>query len=302
MEILLVGDIVTTTRVQNGITYKHIDYSISDEIKRIFEDADFVIGNLEQTITDSTDYEKNKQVVYKVPLDKTHIVRHFNYLNIANNHILDYKERGMTDTIDYLDRNGIYWSGTNVKKYVVVNVGNKKIAIISATDHPRKWSDKIHYINETNYHNLQKIVNEIGTVDLVIFSYHYGSNYKDNVKQYERMMRTILSFGIDIIHGHSAHHLNKISTINKKGKNKYIIYSNGDFINDYGWKSREKEKYKMNYSCIVKLVLTKNNVYLSIIPTKIEYTFAKNYYANVESSIVKMAYGKDRDIVYDLVK
>jgi len=35
----------------------------------------------------------------------------FNLMNLANNHILDYYERGLFDTMDILDKNGIKYAG-----------------------------------------------------------------------------------------------------------------------------------------------------------------------------------------------
>ena len=71
--IMLVGDIAPIKRVGE---YRYIDYTISNEVKAKFNNADIVIGNLESTITESDEYDISKPVVYKIPV-KEHIHRAF---------------------------------------------------------------------------------------------------------------------------------------------------------------------------------------------------------------------------------
>lgn len=301
VEILLVGDVTPIVRNVNGKIYRYTKYEINKSIINLFQRADIVIGNLETTITYSNDYDKGKQIVYKMPPDETHILDHFTYLNIANNHILDYKKKGLTDTMEYLDKKKIYYTGAGItkhdlNKYVILERDGYRIGILSGADYPHEWachnkkqnSGCINYMpfgEQTTLNKIKKYVDHMkkNNVNYIIFSYHYGPNYKLSVEPYRKFLQSIINLDIDLVHGHSAHHLNRIE---KVGTNKYIIYSNGEFINDYGWEN----VYKMDESMIVKITLENNDVKLKMIPTRIHYTHTNNgdYYAGIKSAVVKL--------------
>ena len=67
--------------------------------------------------------------------------------------------------------------------------------------------------------------------DIVVASIHWGSNWDFNIppEQIEFAHKLIDNAGVDIIHGHSSHHVKGIEVY----KDKPIIYGCGDFINDY---------------------------------------------------------------------
>ncbi len=67
--------------------------------------------------------------------------------------------------------------------------------------------------------------------DIVIFSIHWGPNWGYDVPEAHRRFAHALieKAGVDVIFGHSSHHLVGLEVY----KNKLIIYGAGDFINDY---------------------------------------------------------------------
>ena len=67
--------------------------------------------------------------------------------------------------------------------------------------------------------------------DIVIASIHWGGNWGYGIPdlQMELAHKLIDDADIDIIHGHSSHHVKGIEVYN----NKLIIYGSGDFLNDY---------------------------------------------------------------------
>jgi poly-gamma-glutamate synthesis protein (capsule biosynthesis protein) len=67
--------------------------------------------------------------------------------------------------------------------------------------------------------------------DIVVASIHWGGNwgYKVPGRQKKFAHRLIDAAGVDIIHGHSSHHVKGIEVY----KQKLILYGCGDFINDY---------------------------------------------------------------------
>jgi poly-gamma-glutamate synthesis protein (capsule biosynthesis protein) len=67
--------------------------------------------------------------------------------------------------------------------------------------------------------------------DIVVASIHWGSNWGYDIPREQTRFahRLIDDSGVDIIHGHSSHHVKAIEVY----KNKLILYGCGDFLNDY---------------------------------------------------------------------
>ena len=65
----------------------------------------------------------------------------------------------------------------------------------------------------------------------MIFSVHWGSNWGYDVpdEQIEFAHALIDSGAVDIVHGHSSHHVRPLEVY----KGKLIVYGAGDFLNDY---------------------------------------------------------------------
>ena len=67
--------------------------------------------------------------------------------------------------------------------------------------------------------------------DLVVASLHWGGNWDYTIGAAERRFaqRLIEEAGVDLVHGHSSHHVKGIEV----HRGKLIIYGCGDFLNDY---------------------------------------------------------------------
>lgn len=62
----------------------------------------------------------------------------FNYCGTANNHSMDYSYHGMLSTLEVLDKNGVYHSGTGVNMEdasapAIIDANGKKIAVFAVT-------------------------------------------------------------------------------------------------------------------------------------------------------------------------
>ena len=208
--------------------------------------------NLETTITDSDDAEE-KVFTYKLPMKYKDILSfaNVNFVNIANNHILDFKEQGFIDTTNSLDSLNIKYTGCGysfeeASRPIIYNINGCKILIFSAADHYKHWDSKkispgIWYINlknKTMTKEAEKIIKEyieLETPDITIFSIHWGPNYSRKIdKELSNFAKVLANVGIDIIHSHSAHHILPYEQIClRNGRCCPVFYSLGDFIDDY---------------------------------------------------------------------
>jgi poly-gamma-glutamate synthesis protein (capsule biosynthesis protein) len=66
---------------------------------------------------------------------------------------------------------------------------------------------------------------------LVVVSVHWGGNWGYDIprRQIEFAHRLVDDGAVDIVHGHSSHHVKAIEVY----KGKLILYGCGDFLNDY---------------------------------------------------------------------
>ena len=77
---------------------------------------------------------------------------------------------------------------------------------------------------------LVKDLKDSNKVDFIVISCHWNSNYVEKIDlHFKKFGRSLIDAGVDIIHGHSPHHILPI----EKYKNGVIMYSLGGFIDDY---------------------------------------------------------------------
>jgi poly-gamma-glutamate synthesis protein (capsule biosynthesis protein) len=303
MKIHLVGDIMIG-RSFNDLFEHNINYNIWNDTLNIFNKSNCVIGNLETTLTDSNNKWPNKLFNFKLAKKYSNILKKANisHVTIANNHILDYKLDGMNDTINTLDKLNITYTGAginykNASKYVIKNINSIKIGIVSFADHYDYWKAEnnkagINYIDFNNQEILNYLKQIKNTCDILILSIHYGPNYVQNIDMAAKnFFYKALKCGVDIVHGHSAHHILPIEIINGK----YIFYSMGDFIDDYAVDSF----YRNDLSFIAELIIENKKIKsLNVYPTKISI----GYENGLLVSSVSILENNDNDYKYVMNK
>ena len=288
------------------------DYIWGDALKELEkEKADLRIINLETTITTSENFEP-KEINYRMNPKNIDVLKVFkvNIACLANNHILDFKEEGLLETIEVLNKNGILTvgAGRNIeeaKKPIIFRCRTSKILIFNYADVssgvPIWWkaeknkagvnlitdltqinADKYISENPRNKHPRQSArennICENPRSSVVIFSIHWGPNwgYEITKEQKNFAYRLIDEANIDIVFGHSSHHFKGIETY----KNKIIIYGAGDFINDYeGIGGYENFRPDLVLGYIVEISNNKNELKINrliLLPFKIK-KFRLNY-------------------------
>lgn len=281
--ICLIGDLMLGRDYNNKNTFDSkfkTDNIYSMYDKKLFDSylnsCDLLIGNLETTITNSLN-KVNKTFNFRTGTEHKKFIKlnKMQYMSIANNHILDYGKEGMIDTINNLDSLNIKYSGAGInindaKKPAIFNINGKIIGVLGCADHYSEWMASknkhgIYYVDYNDYQELLRHIKRIKIehgIDLLILSIHWGSNYAKGIKnKYKKFANDVINAGIDIIHGHSSHHVKCIDNTSKN----VIIYGMGDFINDYAI----DDHYRNDLGMIVKIIINNDIFIASIIPTKI---------------------------------
>ncbi|EED23000.1 polyglutamate biosynthesis protein, putative [Talaromyces stipitatus ATCC 10500] len=183
--------------------------------------------------------------------------------------------------------------------------GKHLIHVYAATDHPRAWSDvpTFHFVDysEKSREHLRRITSRYSTpvsgseeASLKILSVHWGPNYRWHPAREIRSMAHFLIFecGIDIIHGHSSHHVQGIEC---PAPGKLIIYGCGDFVDDYALNKEFRNDLGALYRVIVKEEMGAKKVKpvrLEIFPTKITH---------FQAYLLRHKGDKDHDWVVDTI-
>lgn len=105
----------------------------------LFAKSDIVFGNLESPLTTATTPAEDKKYLLRAHHRVLDAFPEKFVFSIANNHILDYGETGLLDTIDHLSQKGFRFAGAgknleSAGKPVVIACKGKKIGFLAAAD------------------------------------------------------------------------------------------------------------------------------------------------------------------------
>ena len=210
------------------------------------------IVNLETSITRSDNFWPGKGIHYRMHPENVEVLQAaaIDCCVLANNHTADLGFRGLIETLQTLRRAGIKFAGAGktaaeaaAPTILEVPSGTRLLVFGYAMDSagvPDSWtagasSPGVNFLSdlsaETRVLTVESIKRQSRPEDLVIFSVHWGSNWGYDVpdEQIDFARGLIDSGAVDIVHGHSSHHVRPLEVY----KGKLIVYGAGDFLNDY---------------------------------------------------------------------
>lgn len=229
MKILITGDFV--------INQPYNTSQISDEVKELFLQSDFTIVNLEAPVTNSE--SKIIKTGPHLKADKKSTMEVLKSLNVnlctlANNHVLDYDEQGVLDTLDFCKEHNFQTVGAGKNKeeaskvfYIETEVG--KITFINIAEN--EWASATDTSAGANGIDL---IDDIKTIqeakkksDFVFVIVHGGHEYYNLPSpRMQKQYRFYIDNGADLVVGHHTHCIGGKETY----KNKEIYYSLGNFL------------------------------------------------------------------------
>jgi poly-gamma-glutamate synthesis protein (capsule biosynthesis protein) len=246
---------VDLAEAANGPIPKPADYSYIwgdalAELDRMRPDVRIV--NLETAVTRSGDYWPGKGINYRMHPANLPVltVAGIDVASLANNHVLDWSYRGLTETLETLNKGGIKSAGSGqdlaeAQEPAVVELEGKGRVLVMAIGStssgiPRDWAATgrrpgVNLVKELSGKTLRQLKAAIRTVkkpgDVAVLSVHWGGNWGYEIPGEQRKFahELIDNAGVDIVHGHSSHHVKGIEVYRER----LILYGCGDFINDY---------------------------------------------------------------------
>ncbi|MFB6280732.1 MAG: CapA family protein [Haloferacaceae archaeon] len=166
---------------------------------------------------------------------------------LANNHVLDFGEVALRDTLDALDRAGIAHAGAGLDRDGALDparfrAGGLDVAVVSFTDNTPEYAagegtpGTARVEMDPDDGRTRDRVGEAlarartGDPDLLVASLHWGPNMVvDPPPEFEAFGRWLVDRGVDLVHGHSAHVFQGIEVYDGVP----IVYDAGDFVDDY---------------------------------------------------------------------
>ena len=192
-----------------------------ENVRELFSKDDLTIVNLEGVLSDSNDGEnKEKTYRFRGNPEYTQILTSgsVEMVNLANNHTMDFGERGYLDTKSALTQDSILFFGR--RETTIFEKNGIRIAFLglSYTDENREEKEWI----KEEIRRLKKEEN----VNAVVFCYHGGREYSEARTQKQvDIAKLVVNAGADLVIMHHPHVVQGMSIFN----NRSVCYSLGNF-------------------------------------------------------------------------
>ncbi|MHC0018773.1 CapA family protein [Acinetobacter pittii] len=301
------GEIYTEKRRSKGQkdALQQYGYNYSfEKIKTFLGEHDLNIANFEAvfSLENQSPLDHKKPFILKADAEQTLAAFkniHLNHVVLANNHLKDYGDRGLTYTLQQLDQANISYIGAGVNQkdahhYFELSFENKRYAIFNGY-----WHRDTAYLDYDFYALGHKsgvaclngvLLEQIGRYRLthpehkVIVICHWGIDFKPITKEQSKLAAILTQAGADLIIGHGAHTIQPVQIINQKpvvfGIGNAVFNSNGEY-----------DKHNaLPFGCIARLDLSKDLLRLYPIYTNNLKTFWQPYPVDAEDFLKASTY------------
>ncbi|HBZ69650.1 MAG TPA: poly-gamma-glutamate biosynthesis protein [Deltaproteobacteria bacterium] len=213
---------------------------------------DVRIVNLETAVTLSDEASEGKDVHYRMHPRNVDclIAARIDCCVLANNHVLDWGQRGLAETLETLHGAGIRTAGAGrddreADEAAVLELGGRSRVLVFAfgletSGIPREWAAGkgrfgVNWLADLSLRSVRQVADRVRAVkrpgDLVVVSLHWGENWGFVIPKSQRAFARELvdTAGVDVVYGHSSHHVKAVEVHHERP----IFYGCGDFLNDY---------------------------------------------------------------------
>ena len=238
MEIVIASDLALTKVNSNIFQSDDIIKKIDKNFKQEWFEADFRILNLETVLGERKDLEpiekagpniiSDSKCIYGIKKLEPDLVL------LSNNHILDFGEKGLNNTIKELEHYNINYTGIinsieEEYKGYIFEKENIKVGIYNVCENEfsvatPKSRGANPLIESKVYLEIQKIKKK---VDYLIVIFHGGKEfYRYPSPNLQRICRSFIDFGAETVIVQHTHCIGAEEIY----KNKTILYGQGNFI------------------------------------------------------------------------
>ena len=235
--------------IPRPVDFSYVWGDALDEFARARPDARII--NLETSITQSNDCWRNKGINYRMHPGNAPCINaaSIDCCVLANNHVLDWGYAGLLETLETLEQTSLGKAGAGrtlaeAQAPAVIEVPGKGRVLVFAFGSESSgilpgWSAAenrpgVNLLEDLSDRSVDRIGQNVQSVkhprDIIVASIHWGGNWGFDVpEEHVRFAHGLVRVGVDIVHGHSSHHVRPIEVF----AGKLILYGCGDFLDDY---------------------------------------------------------------------
>lgn len=238
VSIIAVGDIMLGTGYPTRETLPpNKGRELLADVNAILKDADVTFGNLEGSVLNAGPTIKNcsKCFSFRMPdyLIENLDIAGFDVVSVANNHVRDFGQPGLDNTLKVLDAHGIASAGVEQRPTAVFTKNGVRYGFAA-------FAPNIGTIQIRDYAGAKRIVAGLAKrSDIVIVSFHGGAEgatkmhvprrdelyYGENRGDVHRFAHAVIDAGADVVFGHGPHVPRAVEIY----KDRFIAYSLGNF-------------------------------------------------------------------------
>lgn len=236
-------------------------------LDNIFTNDDFTTVNLETTLTNATQ-KAVKTFRFKGDPSYAEILElgGIEAVNLANNHIHDYLDKGYQDTMTSLNNQNIGYFGYDHK--YLTTVKDTKIGALGYEG----WADTPEIRSQ-----VEQDIKELRSqgAQIILVHYHWGSerHYVPDPSQ-KSLARFTIDSGADLILGHHPHVVQGI----EEYKGKFIVYSLGNFMFGGNRNPSDKDTFVFQQTFHLKNGVLDDTKEISVVPFSISSVSSRNDY------------------------
>lgn len=203
-----------------------------ENVKDIFEDDDMTVVNFEGTLTYA---EERRETTYNMKGDPSYIQilndGSVEAVGFANNHCMDYLQKGHDDTVDCFKEAGLTYAYDAVTG--IYETKGIKIGLIAVNE--VEQGAAVEKIIQSDIDSLRE-----QDADLIVVCCHWGVESETQPEDYQMVLgRKCVDWGADLVLGSHPHVLQGIELY----QGKFIVYSLANFC--FGGNRNPKDKDTM---------------------------------------------------------
>jgi poly-gamma-glutamate synthesis protein (capsule biosynthesis protein) len=252
---------------------------------------DAFIVNLETAVTDRGHPWPGKGIQYRMhPANVECLtVAGIDVAVLANNHVLDWSEPGLDQTLEVLRTAGIVPVGAGrstdgawAPAIITARSGARVVVLAggcTSSGIPRQWAadesrSGVALLADLSKNTVARIAAIVRSVarphDVVVASLHWGGNWGYDISEDRRRFahQLIDGAGVHVVHGHSSHHPLGIEVHHGR----LIVYGCGDLLTDYEG-IYGHEQYRGDLGALYLATIDEGSgtlQRLELVPTKVE--------------------------------
>lgn len=155
-------------------------------------------------------------------------------VSLSNNHVADYGNFGIDETLSTLRSKEIKFFGINTFPATLIDVRGIKYGFVGFND--------IGNYDSINSADIESVETQIHAAsieaDVVIVTFHWGEEYTDRVTERQKILaHTAIDSGATVVLGNHPHWIQPAEFY----KDRLILYAHGNFVFDQMWSEKTKE-------------------------------------------------------------